>query len=170
MIDIAEKLFPNLLTIITQLAATGIIYLLYRRYVHQHVLNFLDKQAEEIDRAQHYAEEVEEEAAQKSQRLDAEHQKRLEQLNKSQQALLKQAQLERESILKQAEAEKESVLADARVQIEKEKQIMLREVEEHVLDLAVSIAERTLENYSYDEDEVFEVLEYELEQMHHEAH
>lgn len=170
MIDIAGKLFPNLLTIITQLAATGILYFLYRKYVHEHVLNFLDQQADDINRAQLYAEEVEEEALEKSKQLDAEHQKRLEQLNRSQQALLKQAQLNRESILKQAEAEKDALLADARVQIEKEKQIMLKEVEAHVLDLAVTITERALENYSYDEDEAFDALELELEQMNHEAH
>ena len=156
MVDIAEKLFPNLLTLFTQLAATGIIYFLYRKYVHQFVLNFLDKQAAELDKAQNYASVVEEGAAENAKRLEAEHQEKVEQLRKSQLAMRKMA-------------EKDAMLAEARNDLAKERQQMIQEVEAHVLDLAISITERTLENYSYNEEEVFQVLETELEQMQHET-
>lgn len=169
MVDIADKLFPNLLTILTQLAATGIIYLLYRKYVHHHVLNYLDKQAAELNRAQHYAEEVEEEAAEKAKSLEAEHELKTEQLRKTQERMRKEAEKERQAILQRAEAEKESLLSDAQIEIAKEREKLLREVEEHVLDLAVIVSERTLERYSYDEGELFQALETELEQMNHEA-
>lgn len=170
MVDIASKLFPNLLTLITQLIATGIIYFLYRKYVHQHVLNFLDQQAAEIDKAQNYARVVEEDAAEKEKRLEAEHQEKIEQLRKAQQAMKKVAEKEKEAILQQAEAERLAMLAEARSQIAKEKQQMIQEVEAHVLDLAVSITERTLQNYSYNEEEVFQVLETEWEQMQNETY
>ena len=169
MVDIAEKLFPNLLTLITQLAATGIIYFLYRKYVHQHVLNFLDQQAAELDKAQNYAKVVEEGAAENAQRLEAEHQEKVEQLRKSQLAMRKMAEKEKEAIMQQAEAERDAMLAEARNDLAKEKQQMIQEVEAHVLDLAISITERTLQNYSYNEEEVFQVLETELEQMQHET-
>ena len=169
MVDIAEKLFPNLLTLITQLAATGIIYFLYRKYVHQHVLNFLDQQAAELDKAQNYAKVVEEGAAENAQRLEAEHQEKVEQLRKSQLAMRKMAEKEKEAIMQQAEAERDAMLAEARNDLAKEKQQMIIEVEAHVLDLAISITERTLQNYSYNEEEVFHVLETELEQMQHET-
>ena len=169
MVDIAEKLFPNCLTLFTQLAATGIIYFLYRKYVHQHVLNFLDQQAAELDKAQNYAKVVEEGAAENAQRLEAEHQEKVEQLRKSQLAMRKMAEKEKEAIMQQAEAERDAMLAEARNDLAKEKQQMIQEVEAHVLDLAISITERTLENYSYNEEEVFQVLETELEQMQHET-
>lgn len=169
MVDIAGKLFPNLLTLFTQLAATGIIYFLYRKYVHQFVLNFLDKQAAELDKAQNYAKVVEEGAAENAQRLEAEHQEKVEQLRHSQQAMRKMAEKEKEAIIEQAEAQRDSMLAEARNDLAKEKQQMIQEVEAHVLDLAISITERTLENYSYNEEEVFRVLETELEQMQHET-
>lgn len=170
MVDIAEKLFPNLLTLFTQLAATGIIYLLYRKYVHQHVIRFIDDQAAEIGRAQNYAKVVEDEAAKNANRLEAEHQEKVEQLRKAQQAMKIMADKERQAILEQAEAERNALLAEARNEIAKEKQLMIQEVEAHVLDLAISITERTLENYSYNEEEVFQVLETELEQMQNEAY
>lgn len=169
MVDIAEKLFPNLLTLLTQLAATGIIYLLYKKYVHEHVMAYLDKQAAELSAAQNYAKEVEEEAAKKSNALDADYEKRTEQLRRSEELMRKEAQQEREEILKRAEEEKEMILRSARIEIDKDREALLREVERHVLDLAVNVTERTLESYSYDEEELFKVLESEMEQMSNEA-
>ena len=169
MVDIAEKLFPNLLTLLTQLAATGIIYLLYKKYVHEHVMAYLDKQAAELSAAQNYAKEVEEEAAKKSNALDADYEKRTEQLRRSEELMRKEAQQEREEIIKRAEEEKEMILRSARIEIDKDREALLREVERHVLDLAVNVTERTLESYSYDEEELFKVLESEMEQMSNEA-
>lgn len=169
MVDIAEKLFPNLLTLLTQLAATGIIYLLYKKYVHEHVMAYLDKQAAELSAAQNYAKEVEEEAAKKSNALDADYEKRTEQLRRSEELMRKEAQQEREEIIKRAEEEKEVILRSARIEIDKDQEALLREVERHVLDLAVNVTERTLESYSYDEEELFKVLESEMEQMSNEA-
>ena len=169
MVDIAEKLFPNLLTFLTQLAATGIIYLLYRKFVHEHVMNYLDKQADELSTAQNYAKEVEEEATAKSRELDAEYEKRIEQLRRSEEMMRKEAQQERAAIIRRAEEEREVLLQNAQIEIEKDREALLREVEKHVLDLAVNVTERTLESYSYDDEELFRVLESEMEQMSHET-
>lgn len=169
MVDIADKLFPNLMTIIIQLAATGIIYLLYRKFVHEHVMNYLDKQAAELNRAQLYAEEVEEEAEEKSQALQAEHEQKAEQLRNQQEMMRKEAQQEKEIIIQRAEAEKDSMLQQAQHKIEKDRAALYTEVEEHVLDLAVDVTEKTLEKYSYNEEEIFRALESELEQMNNET-
>lgn len=169
MVDIAEKLFPNLLTFLTQLAATGIIYLLYRKFVHEHVMNYLDKQADELSTAQNYAKEVEEEATAKSRELDAEYEKRIEQLRRSEEMMRKEAQQERAAIIRRAEEEREVLLQNAHIEIEKDREVLLREVEKHVLDLAVNVTERTLQSYSYDDEELFKVLESEMEQMSHET-
>ena len=169
MVDIAEKLFPNLLTLLTQLAATGIIYLLYKKYVHEHVMAYLDKQAAELSAAQNYAKEVEEEATAKSRELDAEYEKRIEQLRRSEEMMRKEAQQERAAIIRRAEEEREVLLQNAQIEIGKDREALLREVEKHVLDLAVNVTERTLESYSYDDEELFRVLESEMEQMSHET-
>lgn len=169
MVDIADKLFPNIMTILVQLAATGVIYLLYRRFVHEHVMNYLDNQAAELNRAQLYAEEVEEEAEEKSQTLEAEHEQKAEQLRKQQEMMRREAQEEKEMILKRAEAEKDSMLEQAQHQIDKDRVALFTEVEEHVLELAVDVTEKTLDKYSYNEEEIFQALESELEQMNNET-
>ena len=170
MVDIAEKLFPNLLTFLTQLAATGIIYLLYRKYVHEYVMKYLDKQAADLNAAQNYAKEIEEDATRKSKVLDDEYKERLEQLRRSEERMRKEAEQQREKILRRAEEEREVLLRNAHIEIEKDREALLREVEKHVLDLAINVTERTLESYSYDDDELFKVLESEMEQMNHETH
>lgn len=169
MVDIADKLFPNILTILVQLAATGVIYILYRKYVHEHVMNYLDKQAAELNRAQLYAEEVEDEAEQKSQALQAEHEEKTEQLRKQQEMMRKEAEQEKEIIIQRAEAERNTMLEQAQNEIQKDRAALLTEVEQHVLDLAVDVTEKTLGKYSYDEEEIFRALESELEQMTNET-
>lgn len=169
MIDIAEQLFPNLLTLLTQLAATGIIYLLYRKYVHTHVISYLDKQTAELNRAQNYAKEVEIEAEKKAQTLEEDHQKKISQLRQTEQLLRKEAEAERQLILKRTAEERELMLEEGRNEIEKNRIQLLQEVEKHVLDLAVTLTEKTLEHYTFDDEELFKVLEAELEQMHNET-
>ena len=81
----------------------------------------------------------------------------------------KEAQQERAAIIRRAEEEREVLLQNAQIEIEKDREALLREVEKHVLDLAVNVTERTLESYSYDDEELFKVLESEMEQMSHET-
>lgn len=170
MFDIADKLFPNLLTLFAQLSATGIIYLLYRKYLHEPVMSYLDAQSEELDKAQHLAEEIEQEALAKEKELVDEHQRSIEALERSREAMRRQVEKEREEILKQAELRSQLMIEQAEFEIEKQKVTMINEVEKHVLDIAANIAERTLENYSYSEEDVLQSLEAELEQITNETH
>ena len=170
MLDIADKLFPNLLTLLTQLAATGVLYLVYRKYLHQPVMNYLDRQAEELNEAQNYAKSVEEEAQVKTQALEKEHEEKVEQLRRAQQAMEAEAERERDKILEQATYEKELMLEQAQNEIEIQRAELIAEVEDYLLDVALNLTERTLENYEYDEAEVYQSLEVELEQMNNETH
>lgn len=169
MVDIAEKLFPNVWTMLAQLIATGIIFLLYRRYVHKPVMAWLDRQTQEFLKAQNYAEEVEEKALIREQELQADFQKQVEHMHRAQELMKQEAQAEREEILKRAQAERLQLLEQADAQIEREKIAMLDEVEAHIMNLAVNVTERTLENYQYDEEDVFSSLEKELEKVSHET-
>lgn len=45
-VDILEKLIPNILTMITQLAATGVIFIMYKKYLHSPVMDYLDAREE----------------------------------------------------------------------------------------------------------------------------
>lgn len=170
MFDIANKLFPNILTLLAQFAATGVIYVLYRKYLHEPVMSYLDQQAEELNEAQNFATTVEQEALEKEKQLEVEHQEKLEALRRSQQAMKREAEQEREKVLKQAQEQRKQIMEQTELEIEKKKIALLKEVEDYVLELAVDVSARTLENYSYDEDELYHSLEVELEQMHNETH
>src|SRR5699024_2753378 len=170
MIDIAEKLFPNLLTLLAQLDATGTIYLLYRKYLHQPAMNYLDNQAEELNEAQNYAKTVEEEAQAKTQAFDTEHQAEDERVERAQQAMGGEARKENEKIIEQATNETELMPEQAQNEIEIQRANLIAEVEDYLLDVALNLTERTLENYDYDETEIYHSLEVELEQMNNETH
>lgn len=169
MIDIADKLFPNILTLLTQLAATGVIYLLYRKYLHEPVMDYLDTQAEELDEAQNLAKDVEKQAITKEKELELDYQRNIDKLARSEKALKKESQKEREEILSLAKEQSKLMMEQSEFEIEKQKQAMLIELEDYVLETAVNVAERALENYSYDEEEIYNSLEIELEQMNNET-
>lgn len=162
-IDIASKLFPNFLTILTQLAATGIIYLLYRRFLHEPVMSYLDRQAEEIHEAQDYAEKLESQAQERQAVLEAQYQEEVAAIRRSQEAMREEAERERQDILRQANEEKTYILQQARQAIAQERQAMLSEVSDQVLDLAVDVSHKALDNYEFDEDIIYLNLERELE-------
>ncbi len=170
MVDITDKLFPNLLTLLVQLAATGVIYFLYRKYLHEPVMAYLDRQAEDLNKAHKYAEQVEEEALAKTQQLELEHQEKVEQMKRAQQALEAEAKRERDKILEQATLEKDIMLEQAQNEIEIQRAELITEVEDYLLDVALKLTERTLENYDYNETEIYHSLEVELEQMNNETH
>ena len=170
MIDIADKLFPNLLTFFTQLAATGIIYLLYRKYLHEPVMDYLETQAEKLNEAHIFAEQVEEEAEVKSKELEEEHRQQVDRLKRTQEAMETEAKRERDRILEAATHEKELMLEQAQNEIEIQRAELITEVEDYLLQVALQLTERTLENYDYDETEIYHSLEVELEQMNNETH
>ena len=170
MPDIADKLFPNLLTFFTQIAATGIIYLLYRKYLHEPAMNYLDNQAEKLNEAHIFAEKVEKEAVIKSKELDEEHQQQVDRLKRTQEAMEIDAKRERERILEAAAHERALMLEKAQNEIEIQRAELITEVEDYLLQVALQLTERTLENYDYDETEIYHSLEVELEQMNNETH
>ena len=48
-IDIAGKLFPNLTTLIVQLCATGVMFLIFKKFLWNTVREFMNKRAEAIE-------------------------------------------------------------------------------------------------------------------------
>lgn len=61
--DIADKLFPNLLTMLTQLASTGILFLLFKKFLYVPVLNYIEKRNEAEQASLTLAQEKLDEAA-----------------------------------------------------------------------------------------------------------
>lgn len=161
--DIASKLFPNLLTLLTQLLATGILYLAYRKYVHQPVMDFLSRQAEEIDQARQVAHQVEEGASRRQAELEANYQADQARLAQAKEAMVEEARAKGEEIIQEAQAERDYLISQAYEEIRQARLDMERELQEEALDLAVGVTQKTLEGYELDEDILYLDLARQLE-------
>lgn len=152
MIDIASKLFPNILTIVTQLCASLVIFVMYKKYVHDHVIRFLDdKQQMMVD------------ATEKAKAVDLEAKKQREQLNQEREIMKRDMESYRLTLERKAKQEYDAQVKAAAneiarrneaslQQINKEKEAMLKEVKEHAVDLAYAMSERALKEFEIGSD------------------
>ena len=62
MPNIELKLFPNFVTIIVQLLSTGVLFLLFKKYLWKYVLDFMDKRADAIEKNINDAKDMREKA------------------------------------------------------------------------------------------------------------
>lgn len=165
MPDILNKLIPNPMTVLVQLAATFIIYLIYKKFLHQPVVDYLDARAKEMKEAEGYADKVEQDAKKRQEQLKAEHKKALENVERLRAQTIKDIDSEREKLLNNAHAESDRILQRASEQIDASREAMIKEVEDHALDLAISITKRTLQDVDVNEEETFKSLEAEMDRV-----
>lgn len=165
MVDIFSKLMPNLQTLITQLIATGIIFLVYRKFLHQPVLNFLDKQADDLREAERHVETIENEAREREEALNKEREEAIESLERMRKNSRQEISEEREKMLEQARAESERITAEANERIEKTREEMMKEVEDYALELAVSVNRRVLSDMDVSEEATLSSLQKEMDRV-----
>ena len=161
-VDILEKLVPNLLTMITQLAATGVIFIMYKKYLHNPVTKYLD--ARKFQRE----EDLVSASLSKTKAKELQMETKVEYEN----ARTEISAL-REKMLHDAEVEKERIIASAKVEIdmlkkrndqilENERIRLYSEVNTHLLDVASEINKKVLEDYSYNDEEMLSALQKEM--------
>lgn len=63
MPDIAGKLFPNLTTLIVQLLSTGVLLLIFKKYLWKNVMEYFAKRADYIESTINEAKEMNEKAS-----------------------------------------------------------------------------------------------------------
>lgn len=165
MVDIFSKLVPNLQTLITQLIATFIIFLLYRKFLHQPVLNFLDKQKDNLRKAELHVEAVEKEAEEREQALNQEREEAMASLERMRNNSRQEINEERERLLREARVESERLTAQAEERIEKTKEEMMKDIEDYALELAVSVNQRVLSDIDVSEEETLSSLQKEMDRV-----
>lgn len=165
-IDIAEKLIPNLLTMLAQLCATGILFFLYKKYVHSWVLNYLAKKEAKLKEAEELAAEVESKARQQERELEAQRLQMKASMEKMQESMERSLQEERTQMLAQTKAENKRLSEQAQQQIERDKKQMQKDVEEYAVGLAMTLTERVLENYELSEQTILNALKLEMSRIH----
>ena len=139
-VNIVEQLFPNGLTVLTQLCSTLILFLIAKYFLWASVKSFLDARAEKMQEELALSQQAKEEAL-------ADRRVALEQLNtastKSEEivsAAIQQAKQEKKQILAQADKEAAAVKQRAQEQIEAERREMYASMKKEMVDVAFSAA------------------------------
>ena len=146
-VNIVEQLFPNGLTVLTQLCSTLVLFLVAKHFLWASVKKFLDARADKMQEELALSQQAKEEAF-------ADRKAALEQLNtastKSEEivsAAIQQAKQEKKHILAQADKEAAAVKQRAQEQIEAERREMYASMKKEMVDVAFSAAGKLIGEY-----------------------
>ena len=144
-IDVLSQLMPNILTVITQLCATAVLFLLMYKLAWQPVKKILDDRSEYEEKRLTDAEALKN----KNEQLNAEASQQIEEANVQAQQIIFHAQEEgqklKEAIIEEGRQKSQQLVEDAQRNITLEKNKMLEDMHEEVVDIALSAAEKLLQ-------------------------
>lgn len=166
MPDVEALLFPQLLTVLVQLGSTFVIYLLYKRFLHEPVLKILDKKADDYQHAYTEIENLKEEQSIERKNFEEEKKAQKEMLERSKEMMLKEIEDMREKLIEETNTDILRLKNSATESIRKEKEAMLDEVEQELVSVAYEMTEKVLEGYRFDEQEILAALEKEMDRAH----
>lgn len=145
-IDILTKLFPDLITMVAQLGATGLLLYGFKKYLWKPMTTYLETRAEAEDAALRQADE-----ANKLAQVNLAHSEIT--LNETSQQIVsmieqgkEEAKRVKEKLLSDAKAEADAKLDTARREIEHEKNQLRKDIEKEIVDVALVAAKRLMED------------------------
>ena len=131
MPDIAAKLFPNPTTMIVQLCSTAIMLLLFKKYLWNYVLEFFQKRADFIEGNINDAK--------------AKNEKASEYLLESEKQAKEDAVKAKSKIMDEANKQAQEKIEQARHEIESEKLAAQDEMKKEIVDVAVEVATKVMD-------------------------
>lgn len=161
-IDILEQLVPNVLTMITQLAATGVIFIMYKKFLHAPVLEYLDARKLKREEDLALAALAKDEARDLQYKTKKDYEQAQKDLTKLRENMLRDAELEKERLLADAKVEIESLKERNDQILENERRRLYKEVNQHLLEVASDINKKVLADYNFSDDEMLSALEKEM--------
>jgi len=142
--DILGNLLPNILTVVVQLAATGILFFLMYRLAWKPVKKILDERSAVEQERLEKAKKIEEENL----AYNAQAKQELDQARKMAQEAISQAQEEagklRNNLIEEGKKEASRIIEDAQRTISLQKKKMLEDMHGEMVDVALSAAEKML--------------------------
>lgn len=151
--SVLENLMPNIWTVLTQLLATLILFLVLKKLVWKPVKETLEKRSvyeqERLEKAERLRKENEE--------LNTQVQEELRQANIKANEIVKKAQLEgekvRDNLIAEGKEKAQVIVSDAQRSIELQKAKMVDEMHQEIVDVAISAAEKMLQHKLDDEND-----------------
>ena len=144
-IDVLSQLMPNILTVITQLCATAVLFLLMYKLAWKPVKKILETRSEYEQSRLTSAEEMKK----RNEELNAEASQQIEEASIQAQQIIAKAQQEgeklRDGLIDEGRQKSRQLVEDAQRNITLEKNKMLEEMHEEVVEIALSAAEKMLQ-------------------------
>ena len=141
MPDIAGKLFPNLTTLIVQLLSTGVLLLIFKKYLWKNVMEYFAKRADYIESTINEAKEMKEKEAREA---ASKYRDILDQAKDDGQKV-------RQQIIDQANEEARAKIEQAQKEIETEKKQAQVDMKQEIVDVAIEVATKVM-NKEMNED------------------
>lgn len=141
-VDVLSQLMPNILTVITQLCATAILFFLMYKLAWKPVKEIMDKRSEYEQSKLTEAENIKAE----SERLNEEAKSNVDEAKEKSRVIIedakKNAELQKEQILKEADDEVRNKLAKADETIAKDRQNMEKDLQKEMVEIAMAASEK----------------------------
>ena len=142
--DVAEKLFPNILTVIVQLCSTGVIFFVAYKFLWNPAREFLAAKADltqkELDEAKAANEEAQRQMRNAKQQLSEASFKAKDIVEKGKD----EGKIVKESIIRDGRAQADLMLKNAREQIAFEQDKMRQNIQKEIVDVALLATEKLM--------------------------
>lgn len=158
-IDIAEKLIPQALTMLAQLCATGIIFVMYRKYLHEPVMNYLDKRSLKMQTDLQDAERLKEEGLLLREKAKEEHASVVNNAKTLESQMLEVARQERQAIIDSAQDAIDAQRKRLEADFVQERQDLYDEVSSQMVSLAVDVNRKVLADIEFDHASMVQDIE-----------
>jgi F-type H+-transporting ATPase subunit b len=145
-IDIMGKLFPDLRTMLVQLAATGVLFYLFRKYLWETVSQYLQKRADFMQQQLLDAKQANEEAQTTLEQSKEELQRAAQEATRIIERGSNEGKRVKEEVINDAKQQASFKLESARQQIIAEKASMMSDVQKEIVDVAILASEKLLRN------------------------
>lgn len=144
MPDIAGKLFPNLTTLIVQLLSTGVLFIIFKKYLWKYVLQYFAKRADYIESTIQDANEMNEKASENLEVANLKAREAAAQYRKIIDQAKEDGQKFKQQIMDDANKEAKQKIEQARKEIETEKQQARDDMRKEIVDVAIDVATKVM--------------------------
>lgn len=158
-IDIADKIFPQILTVLAQLCSTGIIFIMYAKFLHEPVMKYLDARSEKMEMDLLEAERLREESLLLREKAREEHSSVVTNAKTLESQMLEAAKQERQAIIDSAQDAIESQKKRLEDDLAQERQDLYDEISSQMVSLAVDVNRKVLMDVEFDHDAMVKDIE-----------
>lgn len=144
MPDIASKLFPNVTTIIIQLLSTGVLFLVFKKYLWVPVQNYFAKRAEFIEGTVNEAKDMNEKARELMEESEEQSRQAAVQYREIVNLAKEDALKTKATIQDQANQEYKAKLDQARREIEAERVQAKAAMKQEIVEVAIDVATKVM--------------------------